>query len=208
MGGENAQMNKRILGLALAFVFLTMLAAPLVSAKPTSAANNPKSISFMWHSENGGGPDPELKINPPWAEEGSPDVKVTHGQRDWELNPAFNNYVQIGEDAPITIDAETGYEGHLYVVNVITGPQAGSLNYRVYEKIMWGDDNYIEIMCLERGTYDMIAGEFYASGTFNGHGVIDGQKVQVTGIREGYFDLTVPGFVLDCYGTIRFAGKA
>jgi hypothetical protein len=62
-------------------------------------------------------------------------------------------------------------------------------------------------MCLERGTYDMIAGEFYASGTFNGHGVIDGRKVQVTGIREGFVDLTI-GFVLECSGTIRFAGNA
>jgi hypothetical protein len=87
-------MNKKVLGMALAFVFLALLATPLVSAKPTSTANNAKSTSFVWHSENGvpvqieGG----IKINPPWAEEGSPDVKVTHGQRDWELNPDFNNY--------------------------------------------------------------------------------------------------------------------
>jgi hypothetical protein len=63
-------------------------------------------------------------------------------------------------------------------------------------------------MSLERASYELIAGvmEFYASGTFNGHGVIDGQKVQVTGVREGYFDPLI-GFVLDCYGTIRFAGN-
>jgi hypothetical protein len=43
---------------------------------------------------------------------------------------------------------------------------------------MWGDDNYLEIMCLERAYYDFtVPPFFYASGTFNGHGEIDGQKV-------------------------------
>jgi hypothetical protein len=194
-------MNKKVSVIALAFVFLSLLATPLVSAKPTSAANNPKSISFMWHSENGIGLPPETKINPPWAEEG--EVIVSHVQRDWELNPDGNNYVQIGEDAPITIDAVTGYEGKLYVQIVATSPTSGALNYRVYEKIMW-DGNYIEIMCLERASYDGL--DFYASGTFSGHGVVDGQKVQVTGIREGFVDPMI-GFVLECYGTIRFAGN-
>ena len=60
-------------------------------------------------------------------------------------------------------------------------------------------------MCLERASYEDL--DFYASGTFNGHGVIDGQKVQVTGIREGFVDPMI-GFVLECYGTIRFAGNA
>jgi len=217
MGGEKAKMNKRILGLVLAFVFLAMLAAPLVSAKPTSAANNPKSVSFMWHSENGAGTAVEgyPKINPPWAEIVDPgpppvipDAKVTHGRSVWSLNDMFSNYVQIGEGPQIPIDVDTGYEGKLYVINSITDPGVGSLNYRVYEKIMWEDDNYIEIMCLERGTYDLTGPipEFYASGTFSGHGVVDGQKVQVTGIREGSF--APIGFVLECCGTIRFAGKA
>ena len=204
-------MNKKLLGFALAIVFLSMLATPLVSAKPTSAANNPKSISFVWHSENGASTPIEggLKINPPWAEEGSPDVKVTHGQAIWNLNASFNNYVQIGEDPVIPIDAETGYEGVLYVQTVAHSPTFTALNYRVYEKIMWGEGNYIEIMCLERASLDLSGPfpVFYASGTFNGHGMIDGQKVQVTGIREGFVDPSI-GFVLECYGTIRFAGNA
>ena len=197
-------MNRKIIATSFVLITIVILAVPIVSAKPTSAANNPKAISFMWYSENGGGPPPELKINPPWAEEGSPDVKVTHGQRDWELNPAGNNYVQIGDNDPITIDAETGYEGHLYVQSVTKTPDAAALNYRVYEKIMWGEDNYIDIMCNERATYGPSG--FYASGTFVGQGMIDGQKVQVTGIREGFFDPMI-GFVLECYGTIRFAGN-
>ena len=195
-------MNKKVLVIALAFVFLALLATPLISAKPTSAANNSKAVSFMWHSENGeqvpieGG----IKTNPPWAEGG--DVKVTHSISSWNLVDIFNNYVQIGEEDPIKI-YDAGYEAELHVQVVATSPTSAALNYRVYETIMW-DDNYIEIMCLERASYD--ENGFYASGTFNGHGVVDGQKVQVTGIREGFVDPSI-GFVLECYGTIRFAGN-
>ena len=207
-------MKSKILGLAVALLAVAMLATPLVSAKPTSAANNPKSVSFMWHSENGGhiGED-VVKTNPPWA--GPGEIIVTHTQATWALNDIFNNYVQIGDDDPITIYAED-YEGNLYVQTVTTSPTSGALNYRVYEKIMWGEGNYIEIMCLERASYELIGFDpdtgdpiiaFYASGTFNGHGVIDGQKVQVTGVREGYVNPMI-GFVLDCYGTIRFPGNA
>ena len=199
-------MNKKVLGVVAAFVFLALLATPLVSAKPTSAANNPKSISFIWHSENGASTPTEVMTNPPWAEAG--EIIVTHTQAVWNLNGSFSNYVQIGEAAAIPIDAETGYEGTLYVQSVAHSPTYSTLNYRVYEKIMWGD-NYIEIMCLERASLDLSGPfpVFYASGTFNGHGMIDGQKVQVTGIREGFVDPSI-GFVLECYGTIRFAGNA
>jgi hypothetical protein len=199
-------MNKKVLGIAAAFVFLALLATPLVSAKPTSAENNPKSISFLWHSENGASTPVEVMTNPPWAEAG--EIIVTHTQAVWALNPAGNNSVQYGENDPIPIDAETGYEGVLYVQSVAHSPTYSTLNYRVYEKIMWGD-NYIEIMCLERASLDLSGPfpVFYASGTFNGHGMVDGQKVQVTGIREGFVDPSI-GFVLECYGTIRFAGNA
>ena len=201
-------MNRKIATISFVLMAVAILAIPLVSAKPTSAANNSKSISFMWHSENGWNTIIESKINPPWAEPLSPDAIVSHTQALWNLNPEGNNYVQIGLDEPVPIDSASGYEGILYVQGVATSPTAGALNYRVYEKIMWGHDNYIEIMCLERASYDLGGQipEFYASGTFSGHGVIDGQKVQVTGIREGFVDPMI-GFVLECYGTIRFAGN-
>jgi hypothetical protein len=197
-------MKRKILGICIVIILVAMLATP-VMAKPTSAENNPNSISFVWHSENGIGLPPEAKTNPPWAE--GAEIIVTHTQRDWELNPDGNNYVQIGEDSPITIAPED-YEGYLYVQTVTKSPGVGALNYRVYEKVMWGEGNYIEIMCLERASYDMTGPvpEFYASGIFSGHGEIDGQKVQVTGVREGI--LLPTGIVLECYGTIRFAGNA
>ena len=201
-------MKQKILGFTLAFVFLAMLAAPLVSAKPTSAANNSKAVSFMWHSENGWNDIFETRINPPWAEPDSPEQRVAHAKAFWYLNPEANNYVQIGEETPIPIDAETGYEGLISTNVQIPEPGVGAINYMVYEKIMWGANNYIDIKCIERAHYDLTGPipEFYASGTFSGHGVIDGQNVQVTGIREGSFQAV--GFVLECYGTIRFAGNA
>jgi len=198
---------------AAIFLLVAILTTPIAVAKPTSAENNPNSASFMWHSENGASTPVEVMTNPPWAEEG--DIIVTHTKATWALNPVFNNYVQIGDDNQIPIDAETGYEGTLYVQNVASSPTTSALNYRVYETIMWGDGNYIDIMCNERANLELlldsegnvIGYDFYASGTFSGNGMIDGQKVQVTGIREGFVDPMI-GFVLECYGTIRFAGNA
>jgi hypothetical protein len=199
------EVNKKVLLIAVALMAVAMLATPLVSAKPSAAKNNDKFLSFVWHSENGASTPTESKTNPPWAEAG--DIIVSHGEAVWTLNPSGNNYVQIGDDPPIPIDAVTGYEGILYVQTVAKSPTFVALNYRVYEKIMWGD-NYIEIMCLERASYDLSGPfpVFYASGTFNGHGEIDGQKVQVMGIREGSFQAV--GFVLECTGTIQFLGNA
>ena len=143
-------MNKKLVGFALAFIFIVMLAAPLVSAKPTSATNNPKAVSFMWHSENGADKEGsiESRTNPPWAVDPA-DVIVTHTTAAWELNPLGNNYVQIDDEAQIPIDAETGYEGTIYVQSVNHSPTLSLMNYRVYETIMWGEGNYIEIMCMQ-----------------------------------------------------------
>jgi len=200
-------MKKKILLLAVSVLILTMTLTPFALAKPSAEKNNPKFLSFLWHSENGGhiGTD-VVKTNPPWAD--PEEIIVTHTQATWALNDFFDNYVQIGDDDPITIYAED-YEGNLYVQTVATSPTSGALNYRVYDKVMWGEGNYIEIMCLERATYDTSGPipEFYASGTFNGNGVIAGQKVQVMGIREGFVDPAI-GFVLECTGTIQFLGKA
>lgn len=201
-------MNKKALALAVILLVLPIVVVISVQAKPSAEKNNPKFLSFVWHSENGASTPEEVMTNPPWAEAG--EIIVTHTQAVWSLNPLGNNYVQIGVNTPIPIDAVAGYEGVLYVQSVAHSPTSSSLNYRVYEKIMWGD-NYIEIMCLERASLELLPDppyfSFYASGTFNGHGEIDGQKVQVMGIREGFVDPAI-GFVLECTGTIQFLGNA
>ena len=85
----------------------------------------------MWHSENGASTIIESKTDPPWAEPMSPDAIVSHTKSVWNLNASYSNYIQIGEGTQIPIDAETGYEGTLYVQGVATSPTAGALNCRV-----------------------------------------------------------------------------
>ncbi|MEJ2244336.1 MAG: hypothetical protein P8X87_07430, partial [Candidatus Bathyarchaeota archaeon] len=208
-------MNKKLLAIFGILCVISLLTVPMVSAKPTSAENNAKAVKFMWHSENGISILDEVKINPPSAYQiapgvFTPDTKVTHTISSWSLNDTEPNanYVQIGDNDPIPI-LPSNYDATLYVQSQYRTPTHRLMNYRVYETIEWGDGNFIEIKCLERANLEilldpqgnLIGYNFYASGTFSGHGVIDGQKVQVTGIREG--SQRDVGFVLECYGTIR-----
>ncbi len=205
-------MKKNVLGLVIALLMVTMLAIPVAMAKPTEAANSDNFLSFVWHSEGGHSVPVEgaLRFNPPWATypgpfaTPGPDLKVVHDEAVWILNPLRSNYVQIGEDAPIPLDPTTGYQGYLYIDMTYIIPTYRVLNYKVYEKIMW-DDNYVEIMNVEQGSWDSSGPVpiVQLSGIFTGTGIIDGQKVQVTGVRE-----FAPGAVLESAGTIRFLGKA
>ncbi len=198
-------MNKRLLGLATTLLVAMMIAVPLVYAKPTEAANSNNFLSFVWHQQ---GTIPTTVVHvtdPPWAT--GTDILVVHDEVVWHLNPNYANYIKIGDDSPIPINTVTGFEGYMYVQSRIISPTYSTLNYRVYEKMMWGD-NFIEIINLERGSKDTSSGKlvFDISGIFTGTGVIDGQKVQVTGVRE--LSGTLPGFVVECTGTIRFLGSA
>ena len=204
-------MNKKILIIAVLVLTITILATPLASAKPSDEKNNDKFKDFVWYTTNpllddvGGSTPIDVMTNPAWAE-GS-DVKVTHTYAEWILDPLGENYIQI-ENKQYQIDPETGYEGYLYVQAVTFSETFTGLNYRVYEKIMW-DDNYIEIMANERATADTSTPipVFNAAGTFSGHGVVDGQNVQVMGTREGNIDLATMSFILENSGTIQFVGK-
>lgn len=194
-------------------VFSLML-TPLVMAKPSSEKNNPKFEYFLWHSTNPQEPEGEepiggrviidMKTNPPEAL----NPKVTHIYGDWTLDPNGINTIQVGiNEEPIPI---SGYEGSLYVVMVQLSPTLLAFNYRVYERVEW-NGNYVEIMANERAYYDLAAGEFYASGTFSGHGEVNEQNVKVMGIREGYFEYDIATqtviFVLDNVGTLNYLGN-
>ena len=205
------KLKKKILvsvGLILA---ISMVFTSFTFAKPSLEKNNEKFEFFLWHTTNplltpdGGTTVIDLKVNPAWAVPNTPEVKVTHTYGEWILDPAGEHYVQIGA-TQYPIDPETGYEGFLYVQSTAITPTYSTINYRVYEKIMWGDGNYIELMANERASADTGAGPvpiFYASGTINGHGVINGQKVKISGIREGYIDMITFTFILDNVGTIQ-----
>ena len=206
------EIRREILLVATIFLLVAIIATPLVVAKPGAEKNNDKFMDFVWYTTNplfppdvGGTTVINAKTNPAWAE-GS-DVIVTHTYGEWFLDPAGEHYVEIG-NSQYPIDPVTGYEGFLYVQSVAFSETYTGLNYRVYEKIMW-DDNYIEIMANERATADTSTPipVFNAAGTFSGHGVVDGQNVQVMGIREGYIDLVAGAFILENSGTIQFVGK-
>lgn len=210
-------MNKKIVISFTVFLAIAMMLTPFASAKPSADKNNPKFMDFMWYTTNpiepptvpavGGSTPIDVKTNPPWADPEGSDIIVTHTYAEWNLDPAGTHYVQIGS-TQYPIDPETGYEGFLYVqANTVTETLSG-INYRVYEKMMW-DDNYIEIMANERATMDTSGPlpVFYASGTFRGNGIVDGQKVQVMGVREGYIDWSIFTFILENAGTIQFTGN-
>lgn len=189
---------------------MAMLTVPFVAALPTQAANSNNFVSFVWHSQNVIQVNVEgyPKVNPPWAVYPGPDVQIIHNQLAWLLNPSKPNYIQIGENSPITIDASTGYEGYSYIQTVVSSPTYQESNYRTYEKIMWSD-NYLDIMKVERAILDYGSGgpPFSASGTFVGHGIIDGQKVQVTGVIHAY-NAPPRELILHSTGIIRFLGNA
>ena len=207
-------MNKKIIVSFTLILTIAMMLTPLAMAKPGAEKNNPKKLSFLWHTEGGASTPIEGYpiINPPWAI-GTPDAKVSHTQSTWALgtDPVNNHYIQIEGYASIPID-NSNYEGYLYVMSRTWTPLSQSLNYRVLEKFSWGD-NFIEIMSLERASLElfldsegnMIGIDFYASGTFSGHGEIDGQKVQLSGVREAGFGPA--GFQIENIGTIQFVGN-
>ena len=207
-------MNKRIIVMITLLVF-SLMSTQIVMGKPSSEKNNEKFEFFLWHTTNpllipgGGSTIIDSKINPSWAIPETSDVKVTHNYGVWALDPVGENYIQIG-NTQYPIDPVSGYEGFLYVQTTALSPTSSGINYRVYERIMWGDGNYIELMANERASSDTSAGPipiFYASGTINGHGEIDGQQVKISGIREGYIDMDTVTFILDNVGTIQYLGK-
>ena len=203
-------MKKAAMSMITAFAVMTIMTVPFVAALPTQSANSNNFVSFIWHSENGIQINDEgyPEVNPPWAVNPGPDVQVIHNQFTWQLNPSKPNYIKIGEGSTITIDSITGYEGYGFIQTVVSSPTYQESNYRVYEKIMWSD-NYIEIMKTERATLDLGSGgpPFSGSGTFVGHGIIDGQKVQVTGIVDAY-NTPPRNLMLDSIGVIRFLGNS
>ena len=88
---EVNEIRREILLASTIFLLIAIISTPLAVAKPTSAENNHKSVSFMWHSENGASTPVEVMTNPPWAGEG--EIIVTHTKSTWALNPVFNNYM-------------------------------------------------------------------------------------------------------------------
>jgi hypothetical protein len=209
-------MNRKIAMGFIVLIAVSILATPLVSAKPGEEKNNGRFDSFVMHLQGGGSTDVE---GYPII---SPSGKITFTKAVWTLG-GYNDYIKIGDDPEIYFDDDAFT--NLLVVTVLTKtpfnpyypdgePGYVECNYRIYEKITWGDGNFIEMNSVERFFIEQIGPNpetdwsIGGSGTFSGYGEIEGQKVQLVGIREAGLDFTVFDFVVENTGTIQFLGNA
>ena len=200
-----------------------MLIAPSVSAKPGQTKNNEKFESFVMHLQGGvGNPIEGYPIT-------NPNGKISFTKVVWTLG-GYNDYIQIGDNEN---DKQYFFDDdftNLLCVKMLTkipfNPEYDPVtnpdveygylewNYKIYEKVTWGDGNYVEMYTVERffleqiGTNPLSDWSLGGSGTFSGSGEIDGQKVQLVGVRHAGFDINVLDFVVENTGTIQYLGKA
>lgn len=208
-------MNRKIAMIFVILMVVAVLTTPLVSAKPGEEKNNGKFESFVMHLQ--GGYSTEVEGYPIIG----PSGKITFTKAIWTLG-GYNDYIKIGDDPEIYFNDATFT--NLLIVKVLTKtpfnldypngePGYVECNYRIYEKITWGENNFIETQSTERFFLEQIGPNPLAdwnlggSGTFSGHGEIDGQEVQIVGVREAGIDLTVFDFVVENTGTIQFLGN-
>ena len=158
----------------------------------------------------------------------NPNDKVSFTKAVWTLG-GYNDFIQIGDNEADRIYFTDGDFENLLCVKMLTktpfNPKYDPLvdpdaehgysewNYKIYEKITWAD-NYIEMYTVERFFLEQIGPDpltdwsFGGSGTFHGLGEIDGQKVQLTGMRHAGLDLEVYfDFIVENTGTIQFLGN-
>jgi hypothetical protein len=222
-------MNKKILGVVTILAF-SLLLAPLVIAKPGAEKSNPKFLDFVLHVEFADASDDypsEWRLNPPslMDDMGDPpynlllipeEARVLFVKnRIWYLPqlpfPA-ERYVQIGteiidlnpsdlNDLPnsdfyCVYDVTWVYEANFGVYNLETTLTIDSAEY----------SGTIQISSIEKTTVEGFT--MIGKGTFVGHGVINGQNVQVSGERLVEIDLTfTEPPTMEETGTIQFLGN-
>lgn len=200
-------MNKKILMVFLTLLTVVMLTTPLVGSVQAFRWRKPqKTEDFVWHNENAIATDiKEPIVFPPGAEIGSPDARYVFYYREFNLNPDFINYVEIGTaQTPI---APEDYKCRYTVFWTYDDPVlgTGTGEYLVFEKIAL-PDGHITMISKETATFDGVT--FSAEGTFFGYGKIGGQRVLLNGERHASFELIPdpPYFIsiIENTGTIRY----
>jgi hypothetical protein len=215
-------MQKKIMFLVATLVLIVMLVTPIVSAKPGTSKNNERFEGFVMHLQ--GGVSNAVEGYPI----SNPSEKVSFTKNIWTLG-GYNDFIQIGDDEADRIYFTNDDFENLLCIKMLTktpfNPEYDPLidpdaehgymewNYKIFEKITWDESNYIEMYTVERFFLEQIGPNaeldwnFGGSGTFHGLGEIDGQKVQLSGMRHAGFDLTVFDFVVENTGTIQFLGN-
>lgn len=211
--------------LAILFTAALMLIAvfSIVEAKPGGDKSNPKFLDFVLHIEFPSASDDypsEWRWNPPSVMD---DMEEPFSQylaappegarvlfvenRIWYLQPLpfpAERYVTIGD---VDIDLQPSDYYCLYDVTWIYEAEFGI--YQLDTTVTVNSAEYtgtIEISSIERTYVDGLS--MIGEGTFVGHGVINGQKVKVSGERNVLIDLTytLPP-TMEEKGTIQFLGK-
>ena len=212
----------------VSILVITLLATPLVSSKPGAEKRNPKFLNYALHIEFATTSDDypsEWSLNPPSLMDDMgdppydlsaipPEAKVLFvDNRIWYLPtlpfPA-QRYVTIGD---INIDLQPSDFYSLYDVTWIYGDGAGGFGvYKLETTVTFSSVEYtgtLTISSTEKTIVDMSQLAMIGQGTFVGHGVINGQKVMVSGEREVLIDLTfVLPPLMEEKGTIQFLGSS
>ena len=210
--------------LAIAFTAALMLTTVFsaVEAKPGAEKDNPKFLDFVLHVEFADASDDypsEWRLNPPalMDDMGDPpysllaipeEARVLFVEnRIWYLPPLppgfAERYVTIGD---VNIDLEPGDFCCLYDVTWIYEANFGV--YNLETTVVIDSPTYsgtLQISSIERTYVDGLS--MIGEGTFVGHGVINGQNVKVSGVRNVLLDFTfTEPPTMEEKGTIQFLG--
>ena len=194
-------MKKKILGFALAFVFLAMLATPLVSAKPEIEKNNDKFEYFKFEFDGVMGPAEREWNSPPT---GLPKVHHSRGTQTSsvsvvELTVGLETFDMTTEpysvDYTETFDGEQFFDNdgnikgwHMRITDVIT----------VYE-----DGTPIGTIVLKIPAIVVMDGmeASHKGGTITGYGTGELKGVHISGVDLGFSGIP-PSIIFGREGTI------
>ena len=212
--------KSKFFAIAFTTVLILMAVSSTVDANPGADKNNPKFLDFVLHIEFAAASDDypsEWKWNPPSVMD---DMEEPYSQylaappegarvlfvenRIWYTPPLpfpVQRYVTIGD---VEINLQPGDFYCLY--DVIWHYEAEFGIYQLDTTVTIDSAEYsgtIEISSIERTYVDGLS--MIGEGTFVGHGIINGQNVKVSGVRNVLIDLTftLPP-TMEEKGTIRF----
>jgi hypothetical protein len=195
------EVKKKILGFALAFVFLAMLAAPLVSAKPATERNNDRFEYFKvefdgmqdpggqeWNSPPTGLPKVHHSRGMPYSSVSMVELTVGSETFDMTTDPYSVDYTETF-DGEIFFDNEGNYIGwHMRVTDVIT----------IYE-----DETPIGTIVLKIPAIVVIDGmeASIKSGSITGYGTGQLKGVHISAVDLGFSGIP-PSYIFGREGTI------
>jgi hypothetical protein len=158
-GGDKVKMNKKLLGFALAFIFLAMLATPLVCAKPATEKNNDKFEYFDLIATGLPDENPDKSwTTPPNADESenktehsrgggwitwpSPELTVGDETFDWESAPYSIDWTTTVDSNALRFNNGTAKHSILKLTDVVTvyyeGVEIGTLVLELKSSIRAG----------------------------------------------------------------------